>query len=98
MNHRASVSDHFAAITQRVKAEILRETDETILGTDAEELAEYYYSRSALVPILIDDARQPHMQHTKEVRTVPSHEREEMYRGEGDIQWEFETLHVAIPI
>src|SRR5262245_20104659 len=84
MNYRQSVSDYFSGITQKVKAEILGDSDETILGTDADELIDYYYSRSALVPILIEDAP-GNMEHVKEMRTVRSEHREEMYRGEGDI-------------
>jgi len=98
MNHRQSVSDYFESLKLQVKTEILNESDETILGTDTGELAEYYYSHSALVPILLDDTLAPQMSHTKEVRTIRSEEREEGYRGEGDIPWEFETLHVSIPI
>lgn len=98
MRHTQAVSDYFVGITQTVKAEILGESDATIIGTDASELTDYYYERSSLVPIVLDDTRTPQMRHTKEIRVVPSEEREEGYQDEGDIQWEFETLHVTIPI
>lgn len=96
--NRSSISDYYRALQQKVQDQILREKDETILLSDTDELVEYYFSITSLSPIEFDAERQPSFEHKKEVRTVPAHRREEFYQNEGDLNFEYESIIVTIPI
>jgi hypothetical protein len=92
------VFDYYRELQKHVLDQILRESDETILHSNTDELVEYYFSHNSLMPIEFDPKQQPSFEHKKEVRIVPAHRREEFYRNEGDLNFEFESIVVTIPI
>ncbi len=96
--NRASISDYYRVLQQKVQNQILTEEDETVLLSDTDELVEYYFSHNSLSPIEFDAERQPSFEHKKEVRNVLSYCREEFHRNEGDLNFEYESIIVTIPI
>jgi len=95
---RIFVSEYYEGLEKEVLTKILIESDETILHSNTDELVEYYFSHNSLAPIEFDSERQSTIEHKKEVRIVPAYQREEGYRNEGDLNYEFESIVVTIPI
>lgn len=92
------VSDYYKRILEDIKRDILTKDDNYITQSDIEKLIEGYYTCYSLDPIKFDETRRETFQHKKELRTVPAHKREEFHRNLGDIQFEFETIIVKMPI
>jgi len=82
--NRASVGDLYRGIIQNMQGEIRRESASTILGTDAEELAEYYYDKYSLPEIQI--VQGPELEIVEDVIDIPAHQREEGYQNEGPLR------------
>jgi hypothetical protein len=76
-----SIGDYFQVRIENMTGEIRRESAETILGTNAEELAQYYAGKYSMQSIEI--IKGPELSITEGVRDVPNYERDPMYRGEG---------------
>jgi len=98
MFSRPSFQNYYSRLWDKIRGEILAEPDSAILGTAADELAEYYYSNNALQPLELDVNREIHFEHQKEIRTVPAHQRDSMYQSEGDLQYEFESVTLVVSI
>lgn len=101
MFHRTynkSISDYYRELSEKVRSEILRESDTQILGSDLEELSKYYLEKCQLSPILIDETKDANWEHESYVRRIAAHEREEFYQNEGNIDWQCERVKVEIPI
>jgi hypothetical protein len=92
------ISDYYLDKFNKVKTEILNEKDEFILGTDIDELVDYYFSANCLTPIEFDTERHGTLDHKKYIKTVRAHERESGYQNEGDLDYEFECIKTTIPI
>ena len=41
--NRTSISDYYRQSFEKIKSDILRENDATIIGTNTDELSEYYF-------------------------------------------------------
>jgi len=93
-----SIGDYYRHGLNQAQEVILQEPDSTIVGTSPEELADYHLSQYALQPIEIDAERDETIEHKKEMRWVRAHERDPMYRDEGDKKFEFESITITIPI
>jgi|SRR3989344_1663806 len=91
-----SFNDYYRKALETFNQDILRESDEQILGSDADELANYYHQKYALVPIEFNPADIAY-EIKKEVRNVPAERREFGY-GSGDTDWEYEVAYISIPI
>src|SRR5439155_10594991 len=78
--------------------QILRERDETILHSDTDELVEYYFSTNSFSPIEFDAERERSFEHKKDIRTVPAHQRERGYGRDGDLNFEYESILITLPI
>lgn len=98
MFNRASISDYYRALLEKIKEEILREKDETLLHSDTNELTDYYISHHAFEPVELDPERESSFEHKKDIRTVSANRREEFYRNEGDLKMEYESIVVTLPI
>ncbi len=96
--NRASISDYYRQSFEKIKSDILRENDTTIIGTNTDELSEYYFEKYALKPIIIDDTQEITWDPKKYVKTIYAHEREEFYQSQGDLDFECEKIDVEIPI
>ena len=96
--NRVTISDYYRQSFEKVKSDILRENDSTVIGTNVSELSEYYFEKYALQPIVIDDKQEITWDPKKYVKTIYAHEREEFYQSDGDIDFECEKIDVEIPI
>lgn len=93
-----SISDYYRQrIIPDVKGEILRETDEQILGTDVDELKKYYYEKYAWSPIEEDPDNEASYDVQEYLKTIPAHERGRGYSGMGDLR-DFQCQRVVIEI
>lgn len=95
---RLSIDAYYRALQKQVEDQILREKDETILHSEIDELAEYYFSHNSFSPIEFDPERERSFEHKKDVRTVPAHQRERGYGSEGDLNFEYESISITLPI
>lgn len=98
MLNRASILDFYRDAVIKAKSAVLRESESQIIGSDTTELAEYYFQQYLLNPIELDDSRETHWEHKPYVKTIPAHQREEFYRGEGNLDIPCEKIIVEIPI
>lgn len=92
-----SFGDYYREALKKVQQDILHESDAQILGTKVEDFANFYFQKYALFPLEFnkDDVS---YDIKKEVRRVAAHERDYSYRGEGDINWEYELVAISVPI
>lgn len=88
-------SQFYDGILEGIRVRILKEDDAVILGTSTSELTDYFLE-GIPQPIGFDEERGEHAEHKKEVRTVRAQDRDEIYRNEGDKQWEFETITITM--
>jgi hypothetical protein len=94
-----SISDYYRVLQQEIQERILGEKDATILHSSTDELVDYYTSSEALLTqIEFDPQRQPEMEHKKEMRRVPAEQRQEVYSYQGDLNFEYESIVVTVPI
>lgn len=98
MSNKPSFSDYYRKVFGDIQKKILAETDESIIGSDMEELTEYYFGSVSLSLIEFDSERQEEFEYKKELRTVRAQEREGVYRLAGDIELEYESVIVSIPV
>jgi hypothetical protein len=89
--------DYYRKAIEIFNQDILRESDEQILGSEIDDLANFYCQKYALIPLAFDSADLSY-EMKKEVRRVPAHQRDEFYRHEGDLDFEYESAVVSIPI
>jgi len=93
-----SFSGVYDKILEDIKLQILKDTLATIIGTSTDELADYYFEKRHYTPIEIDPERQETIEQKNEVRTIRAEQRDPMYRHDGDLKCEYESVHVTIPI
>ncbi len=96
--NRPSISDYYRQSFEKIKNDILRENEATIIGTKTEELTEYYFDKYCFQPIIIDDSQEITLDPKKYIKTIYAHERESFYQSEGDLDFECEKIDVEIPI
>lgn len=85
-------------MADEVRSEILRETEEQIIGSDLDNLALYYFDKYSLSPVEIDEEREANWSQNTYVKNIPAREREDIYQQMGDVDWECESVRVEIPI
>lgn len=98
MFSRALISNYYRKIAEDVRSDILRESEEQIVGSDTDELSKYYFDKYSLLPIEIDETQEANWSQENYVKTIPAHQREEFYRQKGDKDWPCERVLVEIPI
>lgn len=100
MHMPPSISDYYQQrIFPEVKAEILRETDAQILGTDTDELKMYYYKKYAWLPIEEDSKNEASYDVQNYLKTIPAHERERLYGQGGDLRdFQCQRIVIEVPI
>ena len=96
--NKPSFAQAYAETLENIRLKLLGEPDDFIIGSDTEELVDYYYAPKALTPIKIDRERQETAEPINEVKTVPANRREDSYRNEGDLSYEYESIRITIPI
>lgn len=92
------VSDYYKRTFENIKKDILTQEDNYLVENNLDELVEFYFSKYCLPPIEFDKSQEESFQHKKELRVIPAHKREEIYQNMGDIEFEFETITVNMPI
>ena len=90
-------NDYYREALERFNQDLLHESDEQILGSEIDNLADFYFKKYALVP-LVFDRNDISYDIKKEVRTVPAHQRERGYSYEGDLDFEYEIGTVCLAI
>lgn len=96
--NRPLISNYYRTSLEKIRSEITRENDATIIGTSINKLSEYYFQKYALPPILFDETQESSWEHEKYTKTIRAHEREEFHQSEGDLDFECEKVRVEIPI
>jgi hypothetical protein len=90
-------SDYYRTVTDKFNQDILRESETQILGSDVNDLANYFCQKYALVPLEFDPSDITY-EMKKEVRRVPARQRDESYRDGGDLDYEYEFAVVSLSI
>jgi hypothetical protein len=98
MFSQPSIDDYYRNKLNDLRGEILRESNEQIIGTPPESMADYYADKNRLELIELDESQEASWESNKSVRRVRSQEREDMYRGDGDIDWPCEEIIISVPI
>jgi hypothetical protein len=98
LSRRPSISDAYRGVAEKVKNDILSQPDSFIQNSSTDDLVEYFFSNDHLQPIEVDTSREASFEHKKELRVVPAHQREDIYRSLGDTQFEYESVVVTIPL
>jgi len=93
-----TISDYYNNIFEKIKERIFSEKDEFIIGATTEKLTEYYFPSNHLQKIEIDNKRTEKIEYKKYMKIISSQEREEHFRGFGDIKYEYKSLLLTIPI
>lgn len=68
-----SITDYYRTATEEVRSKILHETEVQIMGSNLEELVEYFFSEFALPPIRADGSREESMSVDNRVESVDDH-------------------------
>jgi len=76
----------------------LRESDATIIGTNIDDLTNYYFEKNCLQPILIDETQEITWDPKKYIKTIYASERESFYQHQGNLDFECEKIDIEIPI
>lgn len=95
--HWPSFDDYYRRLTEQARESILRESDQQILWSDIDELSRFYHAKFALQKIVFDRGDLS-CEIKNEIRRIPSYRREEFYRGDGDLDFEFQTVYISLPI
>lgn len=83
MFRQPSFLDYYRELSEKARGEVWREKEETIVGTDTDELANYIYEQYALPPIEIDEGRDTSWELEDYVQDIPEQARDSIYHGEG---------------
>ena len=93
----STFSDYYRKAIETFDQDLLHESDEQILGSEVDNLADFYFQKYALVPLSFDVADISY-DIKKEVRRVPANQRERGYSYEGDLDFEYEMGSVCLAI
>lgn len=98
MYNENSIANYYRDALEKTRSVILRESEEQIIGSDTQELAEYYFQQYMLSSIELDDARETNWEYQNYIKTIPAHQRERFYSNDGDLDISCESVCVEIPI
>ena len=95
-----SISDYYRQqIIPQMRGDVLQISEEKVLQTDSSALHQEYFQKYALSPIQEDTNSGASYDLQDYVKTIRSHEREDFYRGEGDlVNFSCQRVVVEIPI
>lgn len=92
------ISDYYRNLVNEVRTVILKESEAQIIGSETEELAQYYFKKLSLSPIELDPDRDITWTPEDYVKTIRSNEREYGYQELGDLDFACQRIKVDIPI
>lgn len=90
--------DYYNELFNELKMKIASESDDYVITQPTDDLVKYYYSKSSLNPIQFNTEKEESIEHIKYIKTIPAHQRDWGYQGEGDLQLECEKIVVNLPI
>lgn len=94
-----SISDYYRKLQDDVRSEVLRESEEQILGSNVDELAQYIFERYALSPIEIDSERETSWDLQDYLKDISANSREGFYANEGTLRdFSAQRAVVEVPI
>jgi len=96
-NQRLDFFNYYKALQEKVRGEILRESEEQIIGTDIEKLAKYFYDKYSLSLIEEDPEREVSFDVQDYLSTISAHQRERFYSQDGDLH-DFQCQRVAVEV
>lgn len=77
----------------------MRESEEQILGTDTDAMAQYIYEKLALSPLEVDSERETSWDLQDYLKDIPASRRESFYANEGDLRdFPCQRAVVEVPI
>jgi len=91
------LDNYYRQAVKEAEAKILRADASKIIDSKADALAEEF-SKSFLLRKVEIYPEKLEKKFIRRVQTIPSHQRESFYRGEGDLDFEFEYIQVKIPV
>lgn len=98
-NRKESFSSYYQRIKDQVRSEILRESEEQIIGSDPDELAQFFYEKYAIENIEEDEEIGVSWEIDNYLKTIFANEREDFYRSSGDLRdFQCQKVSVEIPI
>jgi len=98
-NRNLEFSSYYRGLKEKVRGEILRESEEQIIGTNIEEFTKYFYDKYALSPIKEDQKRVVTWDIKNYLATIPAHERESFHIQQGDLyNFPCQKIIIEIPI
>ena len=83
---QADFFNHYRNLQEQVRSEILRESEEQILGTSTDDLAQYIYGAHSIAPIVEDKELEASFDIQDYLKRITANNRENFYRSEGDIR------------
>lgn len=85
-------------LEKEVKPALRKEDDDYILNTDTEDLVDYYLNEYSLQPPELHADKEESLSFKREERTVPANQREDIYQGRGDKEFEYKILTLNFPL
>ncbi len=98
MYNRPDISSYYRQKLEDIRGQILRESEAQILGSNTEELAQFYVQDAGLTTIEFDPENDASWEHENYVKRIPAHQRESFYSSEGDLDFACERIKVVMPI
>jgi len=96
---QTSFLDYYRELLDSARGEILKETEETILGTKVDELAGYICQRYYIEPIKIDENREISWDPRDYLQDIPANQREGFHQGSRDFRnFQCQQVIVEVPI
>lgn len=98
MFNQAGISDIYRANWEKLQTRIMSEPDSYLIGSSTDELVGYYVSENSFDPIEMDPDREMTVDYRKQIRRVSARQRDSFYQFQGDLDFEYETVVIQIPI
>lgn len=96
--YKPSITDVYKRFLEEARLQILREPESFIIGTTTDQLVQYYYGNKHFQPIELDEELGETANIKNEVRLIRANNREAMYRNDGDLNFEYESISVSIAL
>jgi hypothetical protein len=91
------IDDYYRQLQEQIRSEILRESEEQIIGTEEEELSKYYHDKYALAPFQEDPDREASFDVQDYLQTISASRRERFYGSQGDLR-DFPSQRVVVEV
>ncbi len=93
-----TITDFYKELINKVRTIILKEPEAQIIGSETEELAQYYFKGHSFAILEFDPEREITWTPEDYVKTIRAHERDHGYQELGDIDFACQRIKVDVPI